>query len=114
MNDRIKKVNALIKQEVAQLLLKEAEFPGGVLATVTRVDTSPNLIQSKVYVSFLPEGKEKEALGVLQKQVYFLQQKLNRRLKMRPTPKIIFVLEKEAEKAGKVEELLETLKKGKK
>lgn len=111
MTERLAKVNQLLKEELSKILLKEVEFPPGILATITRVDTSPNLIQSKVYVSFLPEAKTKETLNILQKQVYFLQQKLNSRLRMRPTPKIIFVLEKETEKAGRVETFLEELKK---
>lgn len=111
MSGRILKVNQLIKKELSQILLKEVDFRENVLLTITRVETSPNLIQSKIYLSVLPATQTANVLKSLNKQVYFLQQKLNQRLKMRPTPKIIFLKEKETEKAGKVEEILEWLKK---
>lgn len=111
MSERVLKVNELIKRELSQILLKEADFSKNVLVTVTRVETSPNLIQSKIYLSVLPATQGSKILQALNSQIYFLQQKLNRRLKMRPTPKIIFLKEKETERAEKVEELLEKLKK---
>lgn len=114
MIGRVLKVNEVIKRELSQILLKEADFSKNILATITRVDTSPNLIQSKVYVSVIPETESAGVLRALQKQVYFIQQKLNKLLKMRPTPKIIFLPEKETGKAAKVEEVLEQLKKTKK
>ena len=43
MSQRILKVNQLIKKELSQIILKEAEFPKEVLVTLTRVETLPNL-----------------------------------------------------------------------
>lgn len=114
MSDRINRVNKLIKEELSQIILKEIDFPSGVLATLTRVETSPNLSESKIYVSFLPEAKQIIAFKQLNGRVWHLQQALNKRLKMRPVPKIIFFIEEETAKAGRVEEILERLKKRKK
>lgn len=121
MSKRIPKVNTLIKRELSQLLLKEIEFPQNVLVTITRVETSPNLIESKVWVSVMftphqnfgvgPEEKIERILQILNKNIYFLQQKLNKRLKMRPLPRIKFLKEKKTKEAGQVEEILERLKK---
>lgn len=108
--ERIQRVNQLIKKELSQIILKEFDFPQGVLATLTRVESAGNLIQAKVYVSVLPETKSAEVLKNLNRRIYDLQQKLNRRLKMRPMPKIIFIEERATAEAGRVEELLETIK----
>lgn len=86
------------------------EFPFDVLVTITRVGTSSNLIEAKVYVSCLPEDKKARTLEILNKMIYHLQQLLNKRLKMRPIPRIRFVEEKETAAAGKVEEILEEIK----
>lgn len=83
----------------------------GILVTLTRVETSVNLSQSKVYVSVLPETKAEFVLRVLDHRIYTLQQLLNRRLNMRPMPKIRFIREMETVEAGKIEEVLEELKK---
>lgn len=111
MSKRILRVNQVIKEELSKILLKEIDLPKNCLTTITRLDTAPNLIQSKVYISTLPQDQIEIVLSFLQKRIYFLQQKLNRRLNMRPTPKIIFVKEKETEKAGRLEEVLQSLKK---
>jgi len=105
------RVNQLIKKELAQIILREINFPKDLLVTVTRVETSANLIQAKVYISVLPINKSTQVLEILNKHIYDIQQKLNKRLKMRPIPRIIFVQEKKTQEAGRIEELLEKIHK---
>jgi len=114
VSKRIQQVNALIKRELSQILLREIEFSPNVLVTITRVETSSNLIESNIWVSTLPEEKLKRSLEILNKNIYILQQKLNQRLKMRPIPRIKFLEERKTSEAGKVEKILEELKKEKK
>ncbi len=111
MSKRIPRVNQLIQQELSKIILREIEFPSNVLVTVTRVETASNLIESKVYISVMPEGKTSKVFQILNQGIYELQQKLNRRLQMRPTPRIKFIEEKETKEAGKIEEILEKIKK---
>ena len=111
MSKRIQRVNQLIKKELSQLLLREVEFPTDTLVTVTRVETSPDLKECHVWVSAVPEKRQKRILEILYKNIYFLQQKLNKRLKMRPLPRIKFLEERKTREAGQVEEILEELKK---
>ncbi len=110
MPNRILKVNELIKRELGQLLLKEIDFPKDTLVTITRTEASVDLNQAKVYISIMPESQKSQVLPILKKQIYILQQKLNKRLKMRPTPRIRFLEEKQTSQAGRVEEILEGLK----
>ena len=110
MSKRIQKINALIRRELSQILLKRIEFPPNVLVTITRVETSSNLMESNIWVSALPEEKLKRSLEILNKNIYILQQKLNQRLKIRPLPRIKFLEEKKTREAGRVEEILEKLK----
>jgi ribosome-binding factor A len=111
MSKRIQRVNQLIKKELSQIILKEIEFPQGVLVTLTRVETTSDLKESNIWISALPEERLKRVLEILNKNIYFLQQKLNKRLKMRPIPKIRFLEERKTREAGRIEELLEELKK---
>ncbi len=110
MSKRIQQVNALIKRELSQILLREIEFSPNVLVTVTRVETSSNLIESNIWISVLPEKELKRSLEILNKNIYILQQKLNQRLRMRPIPRIKFLGERKTGEAGKIEEILEKLK----
>ena len=111
MSDRVDRVNQLIKKELSQIILREVEFPPDVLVTLTRVETSANIIESKVYISCLPDNQKARVLEILRSAVWHIQQFLNKRLRMRPIPKIIFMEEKETFTAGEIESVLEKLKK---
>src|SRR3989338_10727534 len=109
--ERLLRVNQLIKKELSKILLQEIDFPRGILATMTRVETSVDIRESKVYISVFPEKDAAKILEILNKSIYQLQQKLNKRLKMRPMPRIRFAEEKATAEAGSIEELLEKIHK---
>lgn len=111
MPKRIEQVNRLIKEELSKIILREFDFPPGVLVTLTRAQTSVDLNNSQVYVSVLPDGKKEWILENLNKRIYEIQQLLNRRLNMRPIPRIEFKEEEKTSEAGKIEEILARLKK---
>jgi len=113
MTKRIEQINDLLREELGKILLKEVDFSKDILVTLTRVDVSPNLQQAKVYVSVLPEGKLKEIIRILDSQIYDIQQILNKRLKMRPVPRIDFVEESSTVEAERIEVILEQIKKKK-
>lgn len=103
---RIEKVNSLIQQELGSIILKEVDIFPGILLTITRVECSTSLFHSKIYISVMPEDKFDDVLSLLQRHVYDIQQLLNKKLKMRPVPKIEFVKETKTKEAGRIEELL--------
>jgi len=111
MGKRIEQVNRLIKEELSKIILRELEFPPGVLVTLTRAMTSFDLRCCQVYVSTLPDGKKEEVLKILNKRIYGIQQFLNKRLNMRPIPRIEFREEEKTSEAGRVEEILAKLNK---
>jgi len=106
MSNRIEKVNSLLQQEIGKIILKDFAFSPEILVTLTRVDTTANLIEAKAYISVFPELKAEGIINALNKSVYDIQYKINRTLKMRPIPKIRFVKETEIGKAARIEELL--------
>lgn len=108
---RIKKINELLKRELGKIILKEIDFPQGVLVTLTKVETSKDLALARVFISAIPEKETKPALQTLNRAVYFLQQKLNRRLLMRPVPRIEFCQDKEMQRQVKIDRILEKIKK---
>ena len=110
MSNRIQKVNSLLEQEISKIILRDFYFPES-LVTLTHVDSSTNLIEAKVYISVYPDDKMDKIIEILNKRAYSVKQKINKLLKMRPIPKIKFVKDKNIVNAGRVEELLEALKK---
>lgn len=108
---KLEKLNNLIKKELNGMILKEIEFPQGVIVTITRVETSSNSIFSKVFVSVIPSERRGEVVDILEKRIRDIQSFLNKKLRIRPVPKIEFIKEKKTEEASRVEELLAQIKK---
>lgn len=115
MSNRIEKVNSLLQAEIGKILLRDFAFSPEILVTLTRVETTANLIEAKAYISVfftrrsLGGGGPEEAdniIKILNKNIYDIQFKINRTLRMRPIPKIKFVKETEVSRAARIEELL--------
>lgn len=111
MSNRIEKVNSLLQHEIGKIILRDFAFSPEILVTLTRVETTANLIEAKAYISVFPEEKADGIIRAFSKSVYDIQYKINRTLRMRPIPKIKFVKETEISKAAKIEELLVKAKK---
>jgi ribosome-binding factor A len=111
MSNRILQINELIQKELGQIILREVEFPKNTLVTITRVETSPDLSQAKVYVSCLPDNQGDRMIHVLKRQGYHIQHKLNKRLETRIIPRIRFVKELKTMQAGRIEQILDKIKK---
>lgn len=111
MNNRAKRVSRLIKRELSQLLLREVDFPESVLATITRVETSADLKQAKVYVSVMPEEKISEVIRILNHRIFEIQKEIDKRFTMKVVPKVDFKAERMTAEADRIEKLLEKVKK---
>ncbi|HEY4526205.1 MAG TPA: 30S ribosome-binding factor RbfA [Candidatus Paceibacterota bacterium] len=106
---RLEKLSQLVKEEISEILKRGLEFPEQNLVTVTRVEISPDARYGAVFISILG-GNHTNVLEILSKNVYNIQQMLNRRLRIRPVPKIHFALDEDELKREGVEELLAKLK----
>jgi ribosome-binding factor A len=113
VNSRIPRVNQLLQKEIAEILLQELDLSEGSLVTVTHVDASGNLQEAKVYISVMPEANQEDVFFVLNKNIYAVQQMLNKRLRMRPVPRIRWTAETKTSEAQRIEELLEKTKEAK-
>ncbi|MDP3769686.1 MAG: 30S ribosome-binding factor RbfA [bacterium] len=106
---RGEKLNMLLRDELGKIIDREIEFSENTLVTITRIVSSPDLRYATVFLSVL-NGDEAEALEMLKKNVYHIQQQLNRALRMRPVPKIRFVIDEEELRRESVERSLAELK----
>lgn len=108
--ERIKRINELIKRQLGRIILEEMEFPRGIVATLSEVKTSSDLSECKVFISAFPAGETGNILKILKANVYFLQQLLNKCLRVRVIPRIRFVPQKEDNSLQRVEAILEKIK----
>ncbi len=105
---RIEKIQILCREIIAEILERELQFPESALVTVTRVETSEDLYYARVFVSvFSPDLEDEKAiLGELLRSTPRIQHELNRRLRMRPVPKIAFEIDQDEKRRERIEKLL--------
>lgn len=109
MTQRIKKLNDLLRDEVGKILVEEFEKEESALVTVTGANISPTLEHATIKLSVFPQDKAGEVIKKIEKQIYHIQQLLNKRLAMRPVPKIRFEIDTSEEKATKIEDLFKKI-----
>ena len=93
-SNRINRINEEMQKSIAGKL-RSVKDPrvAGTMISVTRVETTPDLRYAKVYVSFLEEGKVKDAMKGLQSAAGYLRRALGTNLKLRYAPEINWALD---------------------
>lgn len=107
LGDRLKKLNQLLRVEISKILKSELELDDETFITVVRADVSPTLEHATIWISVFPESKRGAVLQKINRKIYSLQQILNKRLAMRPVPKIRFETDKTEEGAARIEKLID-------
>ena len=89
------------------LVRDEVRDPRVGLATVTAVETSPELDHAKVYITTLGDDAERaEVLAGLKSAAPFVRSQLSKRLQMRRVPELHFEIDRVLEEAMRIEALL--------
>jgi ribosome-binding factor A len=109
MSERIQKVNELIRQHVNDIILKELSLKGDVFVTISKVDTTPDLRYTRIFISIFPEQERTYAMKTLGHEIFRIQGALNKKLRMHPLPKIVFQLDTTESKADEIERLLKEI-----
>ena len=93
-SNRINRINEEIQKELSSLLrtVKDPRVQDTMIS-VTRVETTPDLRYTKVYVSFLQEEKSKDAMAGLKSAAGYLRRQLGSNLKLRYSPEIVWALD---------------------
>jgi len=109
MSQRIAKINSLIRQYLAEILIKNLSLKLGVFLTIAKVDTTPDLRYTRIFLSVFPEKEIDYVEQTLKKEKYLLQGSLNKKLHMKPLPKIVFQIDTTEAQADKIEKILQSL-----
>ncbi len=109
-SNRINRINEEIQKELANQIrnLKDPRIQNTMIS-ITRVETTPDLRYTKVYVSFLQEDKAADALKGLQSAAGFLRRELGSALNLRYTPQIMWALDDSITYGAKMLALINSL-----
>ena len=100
-----------IRQDLADLLVREVRDPGIGFVTITRVRVTGDLLQARAFYTTLgdPAAAQKTARA-LERAVPFLRRAIGQRLRLRRVPELTFAVDEAVGHQARVEELLEQIK----
>jgi len=109
---RADRVADLIKQEIAEILRREAHDPRIANITVTDVKLTDDLRSARIYVVELGKDRMSDEVGQgLAKAKGFLKRELGKRLQLRYVPELSFFHDPSFEYGSKIEKLLQEIRK---
>lgn len=108
MNDRRRRqVAAILRRELSDIIQQEVKDPRVGLASITRVEVSPDMSYARVYVSvFAGEEERREAIEALTGAQGFVRRQLAPRIRLRTIPRLNFLLDQSLEHAENISRLL--------
>ncbi len=106
--DRMRRVDEAVRQVLSDAVPQDLKDPRVGFVTVTDVKTSPDLRHARVYVSVLGDEEERAAsLEGLQSAHGYLQRRVASELRLKHTPTLQFVYDDTAERAQRLERLID-------
>ena len=109
MSMRTTRVAELLREELADLILREVKDPrvGRGLLSITEIQVSPDLRRATVYVSHLGDEEERDAaIEGLQHSAHFLHRELMHRLRLRNVPELVFRFDPSIERGARLASLI--------
>lgn len=111
MKDRVKRVSELLKETIAEIILKEFNNPYLGFITITAVEMTKDL--KKAIVFFTCYGNEKEGLEakrILNDSKGYIKERLSSKIVLKYMPDLKFELDEEWKRQERIDKLLKELK----
>jgi ribosome-binding factor A len=113
MSQRTERIDELLRQEIGEILAREVSDPRIGFATITEVETTPDLRHARVWVSVIGQhGEREETIVALGRAMSFVRRELGRRLRLKRIPELHVRLDDTAERGTRVLQLLHELEEG--
>ena len=106
MADRTERIKSIIAKNISEIIQFEVKNPRIGFCTVSEVVVSKDFSYAKVYVSFLGSKYPHQNLEELNKTKGYVRSSLARKLDIRKTPEITFLLDESYAKVERLEEVL--------
>jgi len=104
---RTDRVGAMMQREISEIIYRQVKDPRVGVCSVTRVDVSDDLRHAKVRISVIGDEEQCELTMVgLENAAGFIRREIGKRLSLRHTPEIQFLLDKSADYILTVDRLL--------
>ncbi|MEK9165985.1 MAG: ribosome-binding factor A [Patescibacteria group bacterium] len=107
---RLNQINEFIKHKFGEIINQKMELPPGVLVSITNVKTSKDLRYAKAGISIYPLDQTDAVFGAICRKIAHLKFLLHQQITFKFAPEIKIYIDKNAQKAFEIEQLLDKLK----
>ena len=110
--DRIKRVEELVKENVAFIIQRKVKDPRLGFVTITDVEVSRDLRNAKVFFTLHDESEEnmRETSEALEAASGFIRRVLGKRIELRHLPTLNFIYDNSLTRANRIENILKEIK----
>lgn len=107
MSERILRVNSEIQKAISSIISNELKNPliKGLI-TVTKVDTTSDLEQSKIFVSIYENEGREDVFNAIKHSAGFIRRELAHMIDIRKVPYLIFYLDDSYDYGQKIDEAI--------
>jgi ribosome-binding factor A len=114
MNSRVERIRkALIKElsDIIQHKVKDPRIKG--IISVTDVELSPDYKYARIYVSiFGADESKQQVMEAIEESTSFIRGEIGKRIRLRFTPELKFLLDESFEKGRKITDLIDKISRG--
>lgn len=109
-SNRLGRIDEELKKEISNIINYELNNPKVTgLISVTRAKITPDLKYAQIYVSILNSKNVKETLANLKKSSGYIRTEIAKRINLRITPELIFILDDSMEYGAKIDQILKEI-----
>ena len=113
MTQRTERIDELLRQEIGEIFRRDVDDPRIGFATITDVETAPDLRHARVSVSVIGQPAERKAtLEAMGHAMPFVRHELGKRLRLKRIPAFHLELDDSVERGTRVLQLLNELDEG--
>lgn len=108
---RMTRINEEVKMELSTIIQREVKDPRiDALVSIVAVDTTGDLKECKVYISVLGDNeKRNQTMQGLESSSGFIRRELARRLNLRNTPHLHFIMDTSIERGIEMSKLIKNV-----
>lgn len=109
-NNRVRKVELRVKDEVSKIIITKLKDPRVGFVTVTAVEMTADLKSAQIFISVMGTQSQKtETISSLNDASKYIRAEMNQRIKLRYSPSITFRLDDTIDRAIRIGRILEDL-----
>ncbi|MBI3592620.1 MAG: 30S ribosome-binding factor RbfA [Nitrospirae bacterium] len=107
---RSQRLSILLREEIADIIMKRVKDPRLGFVTVTDVELSEDLKIARVFISVLKEEDKDVTLEILNSAKGLVRSEVSKRVRTKFIPTVEFRIDKSIEQGGRIDRLLKEIK----